>query len=134
MTKEQLNIKGLIKADLKIATDNADSIVKAEKLMAAYHTQQAIEKTIKLKASVLGINLWGHDIRKLLDECGKMGILDCLEVPKLIKKNADMYTKWEADSRYYPSTAVNRNSIWAAVRVCGEWLESGVTKGSKLTK
>lgn len=52
MTKEQKQYKGLIKADLKLALDNYDDKDKAVRLQAAYHMQQAIEKTIKLKAEI----------------------------------------------------------------------------------
>ena len=45
MTKEQKLYKALILADLKLAMDNYDSDEKAVRLQAAYHAQQAIEKT-----------------------------------------------------------------------------------------
>lgn len=69
MTKEQKQYKGLILADLRIVSNYANSKVKYEKLQAAYHMQQAIEKTIKLKAWICGYNLWGHNIAVLLNNC-----------------------------------------------------------------
>ena len=72
MTKEQKQFKMLIKADLRIVERNWDADDKSDRLMAAYHMQQAIEKTIKLKAYVNGINdVWGHDIRAVLNWCKK---------------------------------------------------------------
>ncbi len=62
MTREQKLYKNLIKADLKIARDNYDSQNKAMRLQAAYHAQQAVEKTIKLKAELQNGNVWGRDI------------------------------------------------------------------------
>lgn len=119
--------KGLILADLKIVRNLADSEIRYEKLQAAYHMQQAIEKTIKLKANVCcGVELWGHNIAKLLRNCINLGI--DIKTPKLIVKNADRYSRWEASGRYSPTAFINKNSIWAAYRVTVEWLNSGNTK------
>lgn len=71
MTKEQKLFKGIIKADLMIVQNYGNSDDKAERLLAAYHMQQAVEKTIKLKAELAGVNLWGHDISKLIQDCKK---------------------------------------------------------------
>lgn len=46
MTKEQKQYKGLIKADLRIVSNYAESEDKALRLQAAYHMQQAIEKLL----------------------------------------------------------------------------------------
>ena len=51
-----------------------DSGDKALRLQAACHMQQAIEKTIKLKAGIAGLNLWGHDIDALIKKCDDEGI------------------------------------------------------------
>ena len=128
MTREQKLFKGLILADIRAANTALLSKNKADKLLASYHAQQAVEKIIKLKAGILGLNLWGHNIVKLLSECKRAGIYDRLKVPYLINKNAKMYTSWEADCRYYPTTVVNRRSVEAALRVCLEWLNSDETK------
>lgn len=69
MTREQKLYKSLIKADLKIVETYWDEEDKALRLQAAYHMQQAIEKTIKLKAEISGVNLWGHDIDVLIKKC-----------------------------------------------------------------
>ena len=66
MTKEQKLYKGLIIADLKIASHYIEDDNKALRLQAAYHLQQAVEKTIKLKAEISGLSLWGHDIDILI--------------------------------------------------------------------
>ena len=58
MTKEQNLYKSLILADLKIVKRYYDDNDKALRLQAAYHMQQAVEKTIKLKAEIQGLNLW----------------------------------------------------------------------------
>lgn len=61
MTKDQKLYKGLILADLKIVASYYNDEDKAMRLQAAYHMQQAVEKTIKLKAEIKGLNLWGHN-------------------------------------------------------------------------
>lgn len=125
MTKEQKQYKALIKADLLIVNNYADSDDKALRLQAAYHMQQAIEKTIKLKAEIKGVNLWGHDIDILIKKCKDAGI--DIEIPKLIEEKADMITQWEAECRYYPVKVVRRDSIKNAYDTLVEWLESGET-------
>ena len=126
MTKDQKLFRGLILADLYITKNNMDSDDKLIRLQAAYHAQQAIEKTIKLKAEIKGLdNLWGHNIIKLLQECDSKGV--DIGVPKIIRKNARMYTSWEADCRYYPQKVVRKDSLKKAYQACMEWLNSGDT-------
>lgn len=126
MTKEQKQYKALIKADLKIVDNYAESEDKALRLQAAYHVQQAIEKTIKLKAELKGVSLWGHDIDVLLKKCTDAGI--DIEVPNIIVDKADMYTHWEAECRYYPIKVVRKDSIRKAYAAVDCWIESGDTR------
>ena len=126
MTKEQKLYKSLIKADLKIAENHYDEDDKALRLQAAYHTQQAIEKTIKLKAEIAGLSLWGHDIDVLIKKCDDAN-LD-IGIPKLFRDKADMYTHWEAECRYYPIKVVRKDSIKKAYDAVSLWLEEGTTK------
>ena len=109
MNSEQKKYKLLIKADLKIALEHFDDKDKATRLRAAYHMQQAVEKTIKLKAELEGLNLWEHDLDVLIKRCDDAGV--DIGVPKLIREKADMITRWEAECRYYPVTVVRRDSI-----------------------
>lgn len=104
MTKEQKLYKSLILADLKIVEKLYDDEDKAMKLQVAYRMQQAVEKTIKLKAEMKGLNLWGHDIDVLIAKCDKNG-LD-IGIPKEIRNRASVITGWEAECRYYPVTVV----------------------------
>lgn len=121
MTKTQKEYKMLILSDLRIADNYKDSIDKSDRLMAAYHVQQAIEKTIKLYAELNGLNLWGHNIGLLIKACDAEG-LD-IEIPKLIRKNADVYTRWEADCRYYPVKIVRKDTLNKAYYCIREWAE-----------
>lgn len=108
----------IAKADLKTAKRLVDSEDKYEKHIAAYHTQQAIEKVLKYLAGQKGKNLWGHDITKLVIQCKKLGI----SVPKTIETNSAMYTEWEVVSRYYPRKAIRRNSIKKAIFTVESWM------------
>lgn len=108
----------IAKADLKTAKRCVLSEDKYEKHIAAYHTQQAIEKTIKYLAMQEGLNLWGHDIAKLISQCKSIG----LEIPTEIQKNARVYTLWETISRYYPTQRIRRDSIQKAIRIVEEWI------------
>ena len=109
MTKEQRLYKSLIKADLRLVEEHYDDPNKPIRLQAAYHVQQAIEKTIKLKAEIEGLNLWGHDIDVLINRCDNAEI--DIGIPKHIRAKADIITHWEAECRYYPVTAVRKDSI-----------------------
>ena len=126
MTREQKLFKSLINADLRIVEEYYDNSEKAIRLQAAYHIQQAIEKTIKLKAELEGLNLWGHDIDVLLKKCDDAGV--DIGVPELIRAKADIITHWEAECRYYPVTVVRKDSIKKVYEVTVKWLGQGKTK------
>lgn len=126
MTKEQKLYKSLILADLKLAEENYADNDKAIRLQAAYHAQQAVEKTIKLKAELEGLNLWGHDIDVLLKKCDDNGLN--IDVPKYIRDKADIITHWEAECRYYPITVVRKDSIKKTIETARKWLGQGETK------
>ena len=126
MTKEQKLYKSLIKADLKIVDNHWAEDDKALRLQAAYHMQQAIEKTIKLKAEIAGLSLWGHDIDVLIKKCDDAEI--DIKIPKVIRDKADMYTHWEAECRYYPIKVVRKDSIKKVYDIVSDWLEEGETK------
>ena len=126
MTKDQKLYKGLILADLKIVVSYYNDEDKAMRLQAAYHMQQAVEKTIKLKAEIKGLNLWGHNINRLIKACDDGGI--DIETPRYIKDSAERLTSWEAEGRYYPIKVVRRDSIKKTYDVTVQWLEDGDTK------
>lgn len=109
-------------ADLKIVDKFYDNSDKALRLQAAYHMQQAVEKTIKLRAQIAGLNLWGHNISKLLKECDDKDV--DIEVPKYIRQNAEKITSWETEGRYYPVKVVRRDSIRKIYDITFEWINS----------
>ena len=126
MTKDQKLYKGLILADLKIVALYYNDEDKAMRLQAAYHMQQAVEKTIKLKAEIKGLNLWGHNISRLIKLCDDGGI--AIDVPRYIRDSAERLTSWEAEGRYYPIKAVRKDSIKRTYDVTVQWLDDGDTK------
>lgn len=113
----------LAKADLKAAEICVDHKDKLVKLHAAYCTQQAIEKTLKYLISVNnedGSHPWGHDISKLVLQCGRMGIF----VPEYIIEKADVFSSWEADTRYESSMIVRKDTIKKTMGIVKEWHKS----------
>ena len=100
MNKEQKQFKLLIKSDLRIVERNWDSDDKADRLQAAYHMQQAIEKTIKLKAYVHGIDdIWGHDIRALINWCKKKDSFHLIHSSDVSRKEDSHETDNELSNR-----------------------------------
>lgn len=120
MTKEQKQYKLLILADLKIVDNFYADKDKGLRLQAAYHMQQAVEKTIKLKADIEGLNLWGHDIQELIKKCDDHGIE--LGIPNDIRAKAEIITQWETECRYYPTKIVRKDSIKRIYELTVDWL------------
>ena len=125
MTKDQKLYRGLILADLRIVAAYCNDDDKAMRLQAAYHMQQAVEKTIKLKAEIHGLNLWGHNISRLIKLCDDNGIE--IKIPRYIRESAERLTSWEAEGRYYPVKVVRRDSIKKTYDVTVQWLGEGDT-------
>lgn len=108
----------MAKADLTTAKKLVNSANKYEKHLAAYHTQQAIEKTLKYVIELkLGHQPWGHDIRALVMQGKKAEIY----IPAKIEEKADVYTVWETTARYYPTKVIYRNTIAEAMKTIEEW-------------
>lgn len=112
------SLLSIAKADLKTAKRCVKSNDKYEKHIAAYHTQQAIEKIIKYQAAKRGLSLWGHNIAKLIRQCENTQVY----IPEEIDRHADVYTMWETVSRYYPEQIIRRDSIEKAIAIVEEWI------------
>ena len=59
----------------------------------------------------------GHDISKLVLQCKQMKI----NVPEYIIEKADVFSSWEADTRYEASIVVRKDTIKKAMDVVREW-------------
>lgn len=118
-----ISLLSLAKADIKTAEMCVDHKDKLVKLHAAYCTQQAIEKTLKYLLSLHandGTYPWGHDIRKLVLQCEQMNI----QMPAYIVEKADVFSSWEADTRYETSLIVRKDTIKKAMDIVKEWHKS----------
>jgi len=76
--------------------------------MAAYHTQQAIEKIIKhLLNSKRGYASTDHDIERLAVEAKENSII----IPEWVQENSYEISKWATTIRYNSNFKTNRESI-----------------------
>lgn len=103
---------------------NKGNNIKAIKGIAAYHAQQAIEKTIKSETYRVAPNinprkLYTHKIYDLCSTKTGYGI----SVPKEIAKNAGMYTDWETGGRYDLHFSVRADSVEKALRLAQNWIK-----------
>ena len=111
------------------ALDNYEKTkIKDIKNTASYNAQQAIEYILKYciynNSKYNGDSkdiqqIHTHDLDRLIRiYCIPYGIY----VPKKIIKNAEVYSKWEAESRYSLSYSVRTDSILAALAETEVWL------------
>lgn len=130
---------GIIQADmlmakqaLKIYKDNTK--LKDVKNMCAYHLQQAVEKLVKIQIYKSGIaydnkSIYSHNIRALLVYAEKQGIE--IDIPKHLKKNASVITKWEAGSRYDIHFSIRIDTLEKYYFEINEWYKKIQTKINK---
>ena len=121
---------GIINA--KQAMNNYQKLnIKDLKNTAAYNVQQSLEYLFKYSSynctkynkgetdSDKIKQIYKHDLDALYKlYCKPFNIY----VPAAIKKNAKMYSLWEAESRYSLGFQVRANSLEAAIKHSEEWL------------
>lgn len=117
------SLSDLVLARQAICNYQSNNGLKDMKNLASYHVQQAIEKMLKYciyNKQANGVKeLYIHDLDRLIkDHCVKYGI----SVPKKIVKNANEYTRWEAESRYSLKYSVRITSIIGALVEAEDWL------------
>ena len=117
------SLSDLVLARQAICNYQSNNGLKDMKNLASYHVQQAIEKMLKYciyNKQKNGVKeLYIHDLDRLIkDHCVKYGI----SVPKKIVKNANEYTRWEAESRYSLKYSVRITSIIGALVEAEDWL------------
>lgn len=104
-------------SDLALGTTN-DELMQN---MAAYHTQQAIEKTIKhLLIEKRGFGNNEHDLGVLVADAKKEGI----EIPDWVDENSYEISKWATTIRYNSNFKTNRDSITSFNQQAEEWIKS----------
>ena len=117
------SLSDLVLARQAICNYQSNNGLKDMKNLASYHVQQAIEKMLKYciynKQTNEVKELYIHDLDRLIkDHCVKYGI----SVPQKIVKNANEYTRWEAESRYSLKYSVRITSIIGALVEAEDWL------------
>lgn len=116
------NLLSLAQADVEVSemilgTTNDE----LKQNMAAYHTQQAIEKIIKqLIIDKRGFGNIEHDLGQLVADAKSEGIV----VPEWVEENSYEISRWATTIRYNSNFKTNRDSIDSFNKLIKEWLES----------
>ena len=88
--------------------------------LAAYHTQQAIEKIIKqLIINKRGYGNIEHDLGRLVDDAKSEGIF----VPPWVEDNSYEISRWATTIRYNSNFKTNRDSITKYNNLTKEWIK-----------
>lgn len=115
------NLLSLAQADVEVSemilgTTNDE----LKQNMAAYHTQQAIEKIIKqLIIDKRGFGNIEHDLGQLVADAKSEGIV----VPEWVEENSYEISRWATTIRYNSNFKTNRDSIDSFNKLIKEWLE-----------
>lgn len=109
----------------KQALNNYETMkIRDMKNIAAYNMQQSIEYLIKYKIYYSGnytkkSQIYDHNIDRMIKKyCDPFGI----QVPVKLRKNANIYTLWEAESRYDSDFSVRIDTLYATICIVEEWL------------
>jgi len=87
--------------------------------MAAYHTQQAIEKIIKyLLVKFRGFANVEHDIQRLSDDAKGCGIA----IPSWVEDNSYEISKWATTIRYNSNFKTNKDTILSLNVEIQKWI------------
>lgn len=116
------NLLSLAQADVEVSelilgTTNDE----LKQNMAAYHTQQAIEKIIKqLIIDKRGFGNIEHDLGQLVADAKSEGIV----IPEWVEENSYEISRWATTIRYNSNFKTNRDSIDSFNKLIKEWLEA----------
>lgn len=103
-------------AEILLSTAN-DEIMQN---IAAYHVQQAVEKTIKqLIIEKRGMGTISHDIGMLVKDAKGEGI----EIPSWVSEGAYEISRWATTIRYNSKFKTNRELIINYVEKTNQWIE-----------
>lgn len=90
---------------------------------AAYHLQQAVEKTLKGALECVGVTVPNtHKISKLVKMISDNGAN--LRITEWIDDHSEMLSEWEAQSRYDMDFLVEQRKLDAALRGVKEFLDA----------
>ena len=116
------NLLSLAQADVEVSelilgTTNDE----LKQNMAAYHTQQAIEKIIKqLIIDKRGFGNIEHDLGQLVADAKSEGIV----IPEWVEENSYEISRWATTIRYNSNFKTNRDSIDSFNKLIKEWIEA----------
>ena len=121
MVEKDNDLLEIAKADLRRATlalgTTNDEIMQN---MAAYHTQQAIEKIIKNElVAARGYAGVEHDLNILVADAKASGVT----VPEWVDQNSYEISRWATTIRYNSNFRTNRDAIVQYGALAAEWLE-----------
>jgi len=108
----------LIKADLKCVRLFVNGAGTADLNIAAYHCQQAVEKTCDYIAQGLGLSrLRTHKIEKWVEflQEHKVAVL-------VVEKRAEEISSWESQPRYNINFVVAKQDIKVIAEATRKWL------------
>jgi len=109
----------LIKADLKCVRLFVDGTDEADLNIAAYHCQQAVEKTCGYIAQKLGISgPRTHKIEKWVEFLQEHSVV----VPSIIDQKAEEISSWQSQSRYNINFVVAKREIKSITEATEKWL------------
>ena len=118
---KKITFADLIKADLKWSRMALNGTDETDIFIAAYHCQQAVEKTCGYIAQRIGIkSIRTHDIAKWADYLKNNSI----DVPTAIANNADEISEWESKSRYNINFYAMRHLISQIADETEKWLST----------
>ena len=116
------NLLSLAQADVEVSemilgTTNDE----LKQNMAAYHTQQAIEKIIKqLIIDKRGFGNIEHDLGQLVADAKSEGIV----IPEWVEENSYEISRWATTIRYNSNFKTNRDSIDSFNKLIKEWIDT----------
>lgn len=121
MVEKDNDLLEIAKADLRMATlalgTTNDEIMQN---MAAYHTQQAIEKIIKNElVAARGYAGVEHDLNILVADAKVAGVA----IPEWVDQNSYEISRWATTIRYNSNFRTNRDAIVQYGALAAEWLE-----------
>ena len=109
----------LIKADLKCVRLFVNGAGTADLNIAAYHCQQAVEKTCDYITQKLGLSrLRTHKIEEWVEFLREHKVI----VPAVIEERAEDISSWESQSRYNINFVVAKRDIKVIAEATRKWI------------
>lgn len=115
----ELFYKHMATTNLSFAYSNNVYMIKQERLISAYHLQQAIVDILYFKALKQEKELSKKGIFSIIQECKQRNIN--IEIPDEIINNAHVYDRWALDYNNGVVVDIGRQSLKHAFKIITEW-------------